>query len=128
MIKVENVAGKGRGIIATTSIVRGTSIEWAPVAPFQARQWQWINKTDIFKYCFAHPQNYNADKDTDGYIVFGLSSLCNHSTNPNAYINWVQRETGLWVNLIALSSIQAEEEVSISYTNIDRYSCASNFV
>ena len=128
MIKVENILNKGRGIIATAAISKGTLIECVPVASFQAKQWEYLNKTDLFKYCFADPECYSAEGDTDGYIVFGLSSLCNHSPRPNARIHWIQRETGLWADLVALSNIQPGEEISIFYTNIDRYASVKRFV
>lgn len=64
----------------------------------------------------------------DGHIVFGFSSLCNHSENPNACIKWTKDEIGLWAHLIALKDIQPEEEILVFYTNIDEYSLVHEFI
>jgi hypothetical protein len=66
--------------------------------------------------------------EEDTYIVFGLSSFCNHSKDPNAKIHWFKNETGLWISLSALKTIEVDEEITMSYANIDDYSLAYHFV
>lgn len=121
MIEVKKIPGKGKGVVAKKLLPKGILIETAPVSSFPVEEWTIIKKTEIFKYCFVIPRNYREHKNVDGYIVFGLSSFCNHSESPNAYIKWTQDEIGLWAHLIALTDIQPEEEVLIFYTNIDEY-------
>lgn len=128
MIEVRNISQKGRGIIATNFLPKDTLIEASLTSSFPAEQWMLIKKTDIFKYCFVIPSEYSEQQDTNGYIVFGLTAFCNHSESPNAYVKWTQDDVGLWAHLIALVDIQAGEEVSIFYTNINEYSLASEFV
>lgn len=128
MIEVKQFEQKGRGIVATEPISKGMLIESAPVAIFPPEEWEVMEPTAIFKYCFVRPSEYDGQRTENGYIVFGLSSLCNHSQEPNAHIQWIENENGLWANLTAVSDIPIGEEVVIFYTNIDKYSSASKFV
>lgn len=122
MLEVKLFSEKGRGVVATQLILEGTLIEKAPVVYFPAEQRQIIDKTEVFKYYFVVPSEYHGGQEIGGYLVFGLASFCNHSENPNTYIDWVKNETGLWANLIASQDIQAGEECALFYTNIDAYS------
>jgi hypothetical protein len=128
MIRVKYFPKKGRGIVATKLILKETLIEVAPVGSFPAEQRPLMNKTEVFEYYFVIPAEYKNSKNVGGHIVFGLSSLCNHSETPNAYIKWVQDEIGLWAHLIASKDIQPEEEVFVFYTNIDEYRLAHEFI
>ena len=128
MIKVQELAKKGRGIVATTMIAKETAIEVSPSVSFSAAQRDVIDKTDLQKYYFVIPSEYEKNPKVNGHIVFGLSSLCNHSDTPNAYINWVKDEMGLWAHLIALQDIQPGDEVCLYYTNIDEYTLAREFI
>lgn len=127
MIGVKLFPGRGRGIVAQQFIVKGALIETAPVCSFSPEQWSAIDKTDLFKYCFVRPSEYSSNKTVEGYIIFGLSSLCNHSKNPNAYIEWKRDEIGLWAHLIALQDIPSQAEVFLFYTNISDYPTAHEF-
>lgn len=128
MIEVKFFPKKGRGILATKPIPKETLIETAPVASFPTEQWQLISKTKMFDYCFVIPSEYEKSQNVGGYIAFGLSSLCNHSETPNAYINWIKDEIGLWAHLIASKNIQPGEEVLLFYTNINEYPLADEFM
>ncbi len=128
MIEVIRIPKKGRGVVAKQLLSKGTLIESAPASSFSAEQWKPIKKTDIFKYCFVIPSEYGDKQNVNGHIVFGLSSLCNHSETPNAYVKWLKDEIGLWAHLIALTDIQPDEEVLVYYTNIDEYFLASEFI
>jgi len=123
MLKVKKFKGKGRGIVAIKSISKGTLIESAPASAFPAEERKVIDKTEISKYYFVKPTEYeSANEDVKGYLVFGLSSLCNHAEHPNAKVEWRKDDVGLWADLIALQDILADEEVTVFYTNIDEYS------
>ncbi|MCV6636934.1 SET domain-containing protein-lysine N-methyltransferase [Candidatus Albibeggiatoa sp. nov. NOAA] len=128
MITVHSTSDKGRGVVATTAIEKGTLIERAPVASFPAEQRPIIDSTNIAKYYFVLPSEYKHNKHVNGHFVFGLLSLCNHSEVPNAYINWEQDNVGLWAQLIALQDIQKGQEVSLFYTNVDEYSFNSGVI
>jgi len=128
MIAVKRIAGKGRGIIATEDISSGTLIEVAPVGVFPAEQRPIVDKTDVFKYYFVQPGEYRQRKNAKGYFVFGLVSLCNHTEEPNSYVDWIEDEVGLWSHLTAKKDIKIGEEVTVFYTNIDEYADAEKFV
>ena len=122
MIEVRLFPQKGRGIAATEMIPKDTLIEVAPASSFPAEQRSLINQTAMSERYFVIPSEYEKSTNVDGHFVFGLSSLCNHSENPNAYVNWVKDEVGLWAHLIARKDIQPGEEILIFYTNIDESS------
>ncbi|MCW5212280.1 SET domain-containing protein-lysine N-methyltransferase [Desulfobulbus sp. TB] len=122
MLKVEKISGKGRGTIAVQDIPQGTIIENAPVADFPPDQRATIHETEIGEYYFVRPTEYNLkNKHVSGYFVLGLSSLSNHSEEPNAQVEWYEDDLGLWARLTALRDIRTDEEVTVFYTNIDEY-------
>lgn len=122
MLDIQNIPDKGRGVVSTRFIQAETLIEAAPTALFPAEERLTIDKTQIFPYYFVLPASYQQSKHVGGYLVFGFASLCNHAKDPNAKVQWVKKETGLWSHLIALKDIGSGEEVTLHYTNIDEYS------
>ncbi|MEO1429455.1 MAG: SET domain-containing protein-lysine N-methyltransferase [Cyanobacteria bacterium J06633_8] len=128
MIKVKKYTEKGRGITATQNISKGTLIEVAPVAVFPLKKGLSINEKTVFKYYFVRPLLDDKSDNQKGYLVFGLASLCNHQESPNAYVDWVEDEIGLWSHLIAHKDIEVGEEVTLFYANIDDYTNVDNFV
>lgn len=58
MIEIKINSQKGRGVFAKKMIPKETFIEVAPVSSFPVEQWEFIKKTDIFKYCFAISSEY----------------------------------------------------------------------
>lgn len=127
MIKVKNILGKGRGVVAKQIIPTGTLLEIAPVGIFPAEQRPIINKTEVFAYYFVQPVEYTKSKNAKGYLVFGLASLCNHQKEPNSRIDWIEDEVGLWSYLVSQKEILPGEEVTVFYTNIEEYS-DDNFI
>lgn len=110
-------------------VKEGELLEAAPVCSFPSEQRTIIDKTTLFEYYFVRKSEYTKQTQVDGHIVFGLSSFCNHSNSPNAEVRWVDGENGLlWVHLIALKDIHADEEVTISYANLDEYPLANKFL
>ena len=128
MIEVRNIAGKGRGIVATQDIAEGCVIELAPTAVVPIEHREIVDKTAVSQYYFVRSSDYSGGKDVLSYLVFGLTSLCNHTDDPNSYVDWVEDELGIWARLLAKRNISAGEEVTMFYTNIDEYSNATKFV
>lgn len=128
MIKVNKIPNKGRGVIATQDIAKGTLLEVAPVAVIPFEEEHNKNKMNIFKYYFVNPLEYRQGKVDKLYLVFGLASLCNHSENPNARVDWSEDEIGSWSHLIAQKDIKESEEITLFYTNIEEYADAEKFV
>ncbi len=54
--------------------------------------------------------------------------LCNHDDDPNAIVDWIDNELGLWAKLIALRDIESGEEITVFYTNVDEYKLAYEIV
>lgn len=128
MIEVQLLPKKGRGVVATKLIPKGALIEKAPVASIPAEQQVSLEATEVFQYYFVRLSEYEKNKEVGCHIVFGLSSLCNHSETPNTYVNWVEDEIGLWAYLIALEDIQLGEECLLFYTNVDQYPSQGYFI
>ncbi|NET71794.1 MAG: SET domain-containing protein, partial [Sphaerospermopsis sp. SIO1G2] len=118
MIQVKHIPHKGRGIIATQNITKGTVLEVAPVGVIPPEK-QTMNPKGVFKYYFVRPSEYNEGQEVKAYyLIFGLVSFCNHSQEPNAHVHWTENEDGIWSNLICQQDIQEGEEVTLFYTNI----------
>jgi hypothetical protein len=126
-ITVKLIPGKNRGVIANCSMLAGETIEIAPTVAVSHIDHNIVIGTKLFDYLFIKPQDYKI-KDSNSYLVFGLSSLCNHSQNPNTYIKWVDDEICSWAHLIALQNIEPGEEITLYYTNIDEYGNAPTFI
>ncbi|BCH67480.1 hypothetical protein RvVAT039_pl03130 (plasmid) [Agrobacterium vitis] len=127
-LRVATIAAKGRGVFATTAIRAGDLIEEAPSWGFTMEEAEIINKTGAFAYYFVRNDRDIAHEKFKGHFVFGLISIVNHSSNPNAKICWRDRDTGAWASIVAIKDIQAGEEITHRYTNIHDYSDAAKFV
>jgi len=131
-ICVDWVQEKGRFVIAKTNIHKMESIEISPASKIPADQIELINGTDVFEHYFVNPEYHLNPKlltnGTGGYIAYGLASMCSHSKKPNAIVNWLQDEMGVWAELVALEAIKEGEAIEISYTNIDSYLNADEFI
>ncbi|WP_353932229.1 SET domain-containing protein-lysine N-methyltransferase [Okeanomitos corallinicola TIOX110] len=122
MIQVNIIPNKGRGIIATQDISKGTLLEIAAVSIIPSEIRKSVQpKIEVFKYLFVQPSEYKGSKESNAYLVFGLASLCNHNREPNSFIDWVENEIGIWSHLIAQKDIRKGEEITLFYTNIDEY-------
>jgi SET domain-containing protein len=102
---------KGRGIFACEPIAAGTLIEAAPVIIVPAEQCPLLDRTILHDYYF----HWDGDPDGDGRgaVALGLVALCNHSRRPNARVRRNLAQDTL--DLVALSSIAAGDEVTIDY-------------
>lgn len=108
MLKVVNTPGKGRGVITDTAIAKGDTIERVPVLFIPAEQWEYIEKTEFYHYCYSwgHESQHAA-------FAMGFGSLYNHSYDPAAvYKKHIDENE---VEFIALRDIAAGDEVTINY-------------
>lgn len=103
MIMVASINGKGRGLIATENIRRGSLIvaapfitaEWSGDHPFQ--KWGWGND------------------DHECVITLGKQTLCNDDPNPNC-VSVVHADEDL---LIAIREIKKGEELTLCYGDFE---------
>jgi SET domain-containing protein len=127
-LRVANVAIKGRGVFATTAIQAGDLIEESPSWGFTAEEARLIDQTGAFAYYFVRNDRDASLETFKGHFVFGLISIVNHSSNPNAKICWRDRDSGAWASIVAIKDILAGEEITHKYTNIDAYSESEKFI
>lgn len=128
MLQVQGISGKGRGIVTTETLQPGVTLEIAPVSIIPTEQLPLLQNTEIFKYYFVDAAKSAIPGACEGYLVFGLASLCNHSDRPNARVTWVENDLGIWCHLITQELIPAGEEVSLMYANIEEYGRKDEFV
>ncbi|MBB6414369.1 SET domain-containing protein-lysine N-methyltransferase [Mesorhizobium sangaii] len=127
-IYVSNVPQKGRGVFANIPFKIGDLIERAPTWGFNRSDEKLLERTGLFKYYFVRPTTKPIRNQRSGYVVFGLASIVNHSSNPNSQIVWIDEDTGAWASIVALKDIQVGEEITHRYANINDYPSTITFV
>lgn len=106
-LRLVEIDGKGRGVVALEPIMAGALLEIAPVIPL-APDSQPSRSSVLYDYPFLWD-----DPPYIEAIALGLISMINHSDQPNA-----QFETDIGnrvVRLTALRDIEAGEEVTFDY-------------
>ncbi|MER9683700.1 SET domain-containing protein-lysine N-methyltransferase [Mesorhizobium sp. M0184] len=127
-VYVRNVPQKGRGVFANITFSAGDVIEIAPTLEFNNSDEELLERTELFNYYFVRLIPNSIKNICSRYVVFGLISIVNHSSNPNSKIVWIDEDTGAWASIVALKDIQIGEEITHRYANIDDYPSAITFV
>lgn len=127
MFRLAQVAGKGRGLLATRPIPAGSCIELAPAVRLGEKDRALIDQTGLFPYSFADPAGFGSGRH-GCLIAFGHLTFCNHSEQPNAVIRWDEDDVGSWARLEALRDIAEGEEITLFYTNISEYLTTDLFI
>jgi hypothetical protein len=125
---VRTVPGKGRGVFANTQFKPGDVIDRAPTWGFDDAAAKLLDRTGVFEYYFVRPDRPLKENDLTGYVVFGLISMVNHSSNPNAQIVWTDEDSGAWVSIVAIKEIKVDEEITHRYANIFAYPNSIKFI
>ena len=110
-------------MVASEHIKRGETVEISIARRIEKsnHNLEWI----IGQYLFADRQN-NPDYS---HLVLGLMSLANHSDTPNGMLTWVPIDENLHeVELVANRDIEPDEEITISYIDIDAYPDRHSFL
>jgi uncharacterized protein len=97
----------GRGLFATRRIRADRLLMTAPVLLIAADERDALEETIVDSYV------YEWDDDGTAALVLGVSSMCNHANDPNAYL-WLvpeQQSAELW----STRAIAPDEEVTVSY-------------
>ncbi|MFA9428660.1 SET domain-containing protein [Egicoccus sp. AB-alg2] len=97
----------GRGLFATRRIAADTLLMQAPVLVVPAEQRAALQQTIVDDYV------YEWNDDGSAGLVLGVSSMCNHSPDPNAYL-WLVPDTES-AELWSLRPIAKNEEITVSY-------------
>jgi hypothetical protein len=100
MIKVANIKGKGRGIITSSHIKKGSLVELSPII----ETGKYVNVLENYLYEFGK-NNY--------CVAFGFGSLFNHSVNPNMWFSALIKKRQ--IAFYARRNILPKEELTIDY-------------
>lgn len=110
-IKVSDIPGKGRGVIALEDIKKDEIIEYCPVvflSDEEAKFFDEQNTTLKFYYLYQ----YALPKRS---LMLGYGSLYNHSKNPNSDIDYNTKNEQNFIIFEALKDIKAGEEIVYDY-------------
>lgn len=110
-IKIADVKGKGRGVIATENIFKGEVIEYCPIIPISNNEVSFFkNESENIKYYYLFQYAINRH-----CIMLGYGSIYNHSKYPNADVDYDVREPKNYLLFEAIKDIKPGEEISIDY-------------
>ncbi len=106
-VEVRTSPRQGRGLFAAEAIAADTLIMEAPLLLVPAAQRAALQATLVDDYV------YEWDEQGTAALVLGVSSMCNHDDDPNAFL-WLVPD-GLVAQLFTLRDIPAGEEITVSY-------------
>lgn len=110
----------GLGIFARCDILKDTVLERAVAIPIFERERWIIEATMLWEYYFVS-RDIKQHPYVCGFVVFGISSLCNHAASANAEMAWRTKGAVTWADLYTTRDIRPDEEIAIHYRNIDEY-------
>ncbi len=125
---VKIIPQKGRGVFASVRFKVGDVVDRAPTWGFDDAAAKLLDCTEMLEYYFVREDRRLREDPLAGYVVFGLSSLMNHSSNPNAKRLWTDEQSGTWVSIIATKDIEVDEEITHRYVNISAYPHSIRFI
>ena len=106
-LRVSEIAGKGRGVVAGASIRSGEVLEVAPVILIRKGE-EPPRDSLLYDYPFKWDDPPYAEA-----IALGVLSMCNHSTEPNCDVDlFIDRRL---VQLTAIRDIGEGEELTFDY-------------
>lgn len=110
-IKIALMPGKGRGVIATSRIEPGEVVERCPILVLRDGDVAFLeHQSDTLKYYYLEQTLFNRS-----CVMFGYASLYNHSTEPNAELDYSDDPHDHTVFIYALRAIEPGEEVVWNY-------------
>ncbi len=108
---VRDMPGKGRGIFAAAPLAPGEVILIDPSIELSVADCATLKPTLLEDYHFAHPAS-----EEMGLVVFGLSSLSNHSDDPTAATEYSHVPGVGWlITLTATRALATGEEITRRY-------------
>ena len=108
---IDNVAGKGRGLIANKPIKQGEIILRDPAIEIKENDREYLNKTVMR----THYHFYKTEQTMEYYVCFGPGSLLNHDKVSNVSKCFEQDELGPWLVVSAARDIEPGEELCLTY-------------
>jgi len=110
-IKVTNIKGKGRGVVATQNIKKNELIEYCPVVFLSDEEAKLFKKNTTVLH-FYYMWQYAIGKYC---IMMGYGSLYNHSSNPNADVDYDTKKIKDYLVFKATKNIKRGEEIVYNY-------------
>ncbi len=111
---VRQTTAKGRAIYALTNIVKHAVILQSQAVLLPEEDCRKLAETSLWIYRFS--------LGGQCAIVFGDISFCNHADTPNATVSWTRlTSTTAIASLIALTDINANSEIVITYSDAEEY-------
>jgi hypothetical protein len=110
-VKIIEIVGKGRGVVATQKISKGEIIETCPIIEISKKEADFIqNQSHILNYYYLFQE------DLERYcLMLGYGSIYNHSHNPNADIDYSSEKTEKYLQFKALRDVEIGEEIVFNY-------------
>lgn len=110
-IKIIDIKGKGRGIVATHDIKKGEIIEFCPIVFISDKEESFFrNEGSILQfYYLIQPETGRL------CLMLGYGSLYNHSRHPNAEIDYDTVASKDYVFFRASKKIKSGEEIVFDY-------------
>ncbi|MDP3882718.1 MAG: SET domain-containing protein-lysine N-methyltransferase [Candidatus Staskawiczbacteria bacterium] len=110
-IKIANIKGKGRGVVATKSIKKGEIIEYCPII-FLSKKEANLFKSKKTILHFYYLWQYVTNKYC---LMLGYGSIYNHSLAPNADVDYNTKKLKNYLIFKAIKNIKAGEEIVYDY-------------
>jgi uncharacterized protein len=112
-IIIGEIPGKGLGVIATEKIFKDEIIENSPLIILGEKDSQFISSRDksdtLYYYYLQQPEL------SRNCIMLGYASIYNHSSDPNAEIDFNQDSKMKQMLFRAIKDIEAGEEITWDY-------------
>ncbi|MBI3441962.1 MAG: SET domain-containing protein-lysine N-methyltransferase [Proteobacteria bacterium] len=120
---LRKTGAKGRGVYCTHSIAAGEVLEVTPAIILNEAATRHVDKTVLVNYTFitgkiSRSLRRSACLKRTGLsssLVMGIASFCNHSENPNAEVEWEERNGTLYYILTATRRIPKNTEICTTY-------------
>jgi len=110
-VKIINIQGKGRGVVATQKIFKDEIIETCPIIILSEKEVNFIEKeSEVLKYY------YMIQDDLERCcLMFGYGSIYNHDLNFNAQVDYLEDSSENYLQFVAFRDIEPGEEIVYNY-------------
>ncbi|MFW9940839.1 MAG: SET domain-containing protein-lysine N-methyltransferase [Candidatus Thorarchaeota archaeon] len=116
LIKVKFISPKkGKGVIASNDIKKGTIIDVAHVVPIPNKDYKKISKTILYNYCYIW-EDPKHNPEFKNAISLSVSQFINHSYDPN--VRYIYDYDNNCIEFEALRDISKGEEITVNYNGL----------
>ncbi|MHA1149023.1 MAG: SET domain-containing protein-lysine N-methyltransferase [Promethearchaeota archaeon] len=117
LVKIEIISEKkGRGLIANQFIKKGTLVEKAPILLLPNSDWEKVQDTIIYDYCFTWDDPKNKGEYMNA-LALSIMQMMNHSYTPNMRYEYDYEKN--IINFIAIKDIEKGTELTVNYNGAE---------